>query len=75
LGVGGGTYAISFEYVVTLPPPYSETAVLDNLQLTMVPEPGTFAFFGLGALVLGVFARNSPGQRPVPAGAQKANSC
>jgi hypothetical protein len=57
-GVAGGTYAISFEFVVTDPPPYSESAVVDNLEVTMVPEPGTFALLGLGAFVVAIFLRS-----------------
>ena len=57
LGLAGGTYQLSFQYVVTVPTPDDETAVIDNLELTMVPEPCASVLLGLGALALGVCAK------------------
>lgn len=57
LGVAGGTYQLNLQLDGGGPTPYTDTLVLDNLQLTMVPEPPALALFGLATLALGFFVR------------------
>lgn len=52
LGVAGGTYEFLFQLYTSEPSPYTDTGVIDSLQLTMVPEPSPVALFGLGLWVL-----------------------
>ena len=55
--ITGGTILITFQLDGSGPTPYTDTLDIDNLELTMVPEPATFALAGLGAAALLVFRR------------------
>lgn len=49
LNMTGGTLQLIFQLDNGGPTPYSHTMDIDNLQLTMVPEPSSFALCGIGA--------------------------
>lgn len=50
LGVAGGTYQLNLQFDAGGPTPYTDTLVIDNLMLTMAPEPSGLALLALGAL-------------------------
>lgn len=56
----GGTMQIAFQLNYGGPTPYSEIMNIDNLQLTMVPEPSSIALFAIGAVSsLALFRRKA----------------
>jgi hypothetical protein len=57
LGLTGGTIQLNMQFNAGGPTPYSNTLDIDNLKLTMVPEPSSFALCALGGLALTVYRR------------------
>jgi hypothetical protein len=47
--ITGGTILITFQLDGSGPTPYTDTLNIDNLELTMVPEPSALALLAVGS--------------------------